>query len=151
MTTGKKTKRKPPPASYLRLIQGFPLRPIRSEAELDRAIALINRLLDRDDLDAAEADYLDVLGDLVEKYEEVHYPMGDVSDGKMLAFLIEQKGVKQADVARATGMMTSTICEVLKDRRQLTRAQIAKLAAYFHVEPGVFNFSPEVRPASSGF
>ena len=49
MATGKMIERRPvrataPPASYLRLIRRFPLRPIQSEAELDRATAVMNEL-----------------------------------------------------------------------------------------------------------
>ena len=45
-----KMKRSPSKAldGYLDLVRQFPLRPIRSEKELDRAIAMINSLLDRD-------------------------------------------------------------------------------------------------------
>src|SRR5271165_1399167 len=55
--------------AYLTLILRLPLRPIRTDAELDAAICVIDELTDRDDLSVAETDYLDVLGDLVEKYE----------------------------------------------------------------------------------
>jgi HTH-type transcriptional regulator / antitoxin HigA len=123
---------------YLELIRRLPLRPIRSERELDRAIAVINELLDRDRLTPAEADYLDVLGDLVERYEETTEPIGDVSEADMLRFLIDQKGVTQAEVARATGVRERPISEVLSGKRQLSRAQLGKLAAYFHVSPAVF-------------
>ena len=88
------------PAAYLKLVRTFPLRPIRSDDSLDRAIAVINSLLDRDDLSPAEADYLDVLSDLVERYETEEHPMEDVSDADMLQHLIEAKGVTQAEVAR---------------------------------------------------
>ncbi len=143
MATGKTTERQPtrakgPPASYLRLIRRFPLRPIQSETELDRAAAVLNELLDRDDLDPAEHDYLDVLGDLVERYEEKAHPIPDVSEGEMLAFLIEQKGVRQVEVARGAGLAGSTLSEVLAGKRRLTRGQVEKLARYFHVGPGVF-------------
>lgn len=143
MATGKTTERRParpkaPPASYLRLISRFPLRPIQSEVELDRATAVMNELLDRDDLDPAEDDYLDVLSDLVERYEDKAHPIPDVSEGEMLAFLIDQKGVKQVDVARGAGIAASTLSEVLASKRKLTRGQVGKLARYFRVAPGVF-------------
>ena len=143
VATGKTTERRPtrtkaPPASYLRLIRRFPLRPIQSEAELDRATAMLNELLDRDELDPAEDDYLDVLGDLVERYEEKAHPIPDVSEGEMLAFLIEQNGVRQVDVAKGAGIAQSTLSEVLAGKRRLTRGQVEKLARYFRVGPGVF-------------
>jgi HTH-type transcriptional regulator/antitoxin HigA len=124
--------------SYLALIRRFPLRPITSESELDHATALVNELLDRDGLDSAEEDYLDVLSDLIERYEDKHHPIEDVSADEMLAFLIEQKGVTQAEAARGAGIAQSTISEVISGKRQLTRKQIEKLASYFHVSPAVF-------------
>ncbi len=62
------------------------------------------------------------------------------SDSEMLRFLIENRGVKPAEVAKGTGIAESTISEVLAGKRQLNRNQIGKLARYFHVEPGVFAF-----------
>jgi HTH-type transcriptional regulator/antitoxin HigA len=130
----------PLPPSYLALIRRFPLRPITSEAELDRAARVMNSLLDRDRLDPAEADYLDVLSDLVERYEDKYHPIptGDLTDAEILEHLIEAKGVTQATVARATGILESRVSEVLSGKRQLTRRQIGTLAAYFYVSPAVF-------------
>jgi HTH-type transcriptional regulator/antitoxin HigA len=133
-------------ASYLALIRRFPLRPITSESELDQATALVNELLDRDGLDSAEEDYLDVLSDLIERYEDKHHPIEDVSADEMLAFLIEQKGVSQAEAARGAGIAESTISEVISGKRQLTRKQIERLASYFHVSPAVFLSQSENGP-----
>ncbi len=127
------------PATYLQLVARFPLRPVRSEEQLDRATAMLHALLDRDNLDEAEQDYLDVLGDLIENYESEAYPLEPVSDADMLAHLIEARDVPQAEVARATGIAVSTISAVISGKRKLTRGHIAKLAAYFHVAPGVFD------------
>jgi HTH-type transcriptional regulator/antitoxin HigA len=125
---------------YLELIYAFPLRPIRSERELDRAIHVINALLDRGRLTSAEEDYLEVLSDLVERYEDRHHriPTADLSDAEMLGHLLEAKDATQAEVARATGIRESRICEVLSGKRNLTRTQIGKLSAYFRVSPAVF-------------
>jgi transcriptional regulator with XRE-family HTH domain len=43
------------------------------------------------------------------------------------------------------GIAESTISEVLSGKRRLTRAQLEKLAAYFHVVPAVF-----MTPAGNG-
>jgi len=125
---------------YLELIRAFPLRPIRTERELDRATNVINVLLDRGRLTSAEEDYLDVLSDLVERYEDKHHRIATagLTDAEMLAHLLEAKDVTQAEVARATGIRESRISEVLSGKRQLTRNQIGKLAAYFWVSPAVF-------------
>lgn len=148
MASGKTIKRparrsvavKAPSRSYLALVQRLPLRPIQSDADLDRAIAMVDSLLDRDDLDAGEQDYLDVLSDLVERYEDQTDPPRDVSDSEMLRFLMEQQAVKQVELSRATAIVESTISAVLSGKRELNRAQIGKLASYFHVSPSVFTF-----------
>jgi HTH-type transcriptional regulator/antitoxin HigA len=128
------------PDAYLELIRRFPLRPIRSEEELDRAIEIVDDLTDREELRQSEKDYLDVLSDLIERYEEEAYPIDPVSDAEMLAHLIEAKGVTQAKLAADTRIAESTISEVLAGKRTLNRSQIGRLARYFNVGPTVFSF-----------
>ena len=81
-----------------------------------------------------------MLDSLIIAYEDVQYPMNEPSDGSMLRFLLEQKGVTRAAVSRDIGLASSTVSGVLSDRRTLTRSQIGKLTRYFKVEPGVFRF-----------
>ena len=123
---------------YLELVRQFPLRPLRSDADLDAAVAVIDSLIDQDELSAPEQDYLDVLGDLVKSYEDKTIPIKGVGDADMLRFLIEQKGVTQAETAKGAGIAESTVSEVLAGKRKLNRAQVGKLARYFHVAPGAF-------------
>jgi HTH-type transcriptional regulator/antitoxin HigA len=124
--------------TYLELVRGFPLRPIRAEEDLQRAIAVINSLIDRDALTPDEADYLDVLGDLVEKYETEHHPLPPVSDAEMLRHLIEARGTTQAQIAADTGIAESTISAILAGKRGMTRKHIESLSRYFKVKPAVF-------------
>jgi HTH-type transcriptional regulator/antitoxin HigA len=131
---------------YLDLVRQFPLRPIRSERDLDRAIRVIDSLIDRPSLSSDAQDYLNVLSDLVEAYEAEHYPMAKVSDARMVRHLMEAKSVNQTEVAQATGIANSTISAVLKGVRQLTREHIGQLAIFFHVDPGVFLFGEQERP-----
>src|SRR5208283_1062913 len=99
-------------AKYLELVRRFLLRPIRSEGELDRAVKVIDSLIDRPSLSPGEQDYLDVLSDLVEAYEDKHHSMPPVSDARLLQHLIEAKGVTQTAVSQATGIANSTISAV---------------------------------------
>ncbi|MBA4065139.1 MAG: transcriptional regulator [Isosphaera sp.] len=123
---------------YLDLVRRFPLRPLRTPADLDAAVAVVDSLVDRDDLSAPERDYLDVLGDLVEAYEDEAVPVEPVGDADLLRFLIGRKGVTQAEVAKGAGVAESTVSDVLAGRRTLTRAQVGKLSRYFRVGPGTF-------------
>jgi HTH-type transcriptional regulator/antitoxin HigA len=127
------------PPAYLKLIRKFLLRPIRSEEDLDRAIAMIDSLGSRvKDLTPDERDYLDVLADLVEKYETEHYPEPDVDPLAMIRELIAARGITQADVARETGVAESMLSEILADKRPMGRKTIETLSRFFHVDPGVF-------------
>ena len=123
---------------YLALVRECPLIPLRNEAELDRAIAMIDRLLDRRELDREEDGYLMVLTRLVHDYEEEHVPMDDVTPGQMLDFLIDAKGVNQATVARAVGVSDATISQILADKRRPSRKVMAAFGTYFNVDPSVF-------------
>lgn len=62
---------------YLALIREFPLRRLRSETDLDRAIEMLDKLVDLGmrSRSSEEEDYMDVLSTLVEQYEEIHHPM----------------------------------------------------------------------------
>ena len=123
---------------YLELAREFLLRPLRSDDDLDAAVAVVDGLIDRDELSPAEQDYLDVLSDLVEAYETKNVPIDPVGDADLLRFLIEDRGETQTQAAAGAGIAVSTISEVLSGKRKLNRKQIEKLARYFHVEPGVF-------------
>ena len=80
----------------------FPLRPLQNQAELDQAIVIIDGLLDQSKLDSGQQDYLDVLSDLVDRFEEESFPRPEVADGPVLRFLMEAKSVHQKEVARKT-------------------------------------------------
>ena len=100
---------------------------------------MINELIDREKLNAGEQDYLDVLSDLVEAYEDKYFPMPEVeSDAEALKLLIEAREITQQELARATGIANSTISAVLHGSRELNRNHIEILSKFFCVEPSLF-------------
>jgi HTH-type transcriptional regulator / antitoxin HigA len=123
---------------YLKLVKKFPLRPLRSDEELSLAIQVIDSLIIRGDLDSGEQDYLDILTDIVEKYEAEEHPMPPVSDADMLRHLIEARGISQSKLADDVKISMSTISEVLNGKRQLNRNHISALSKYFGVPSSVF-------------
>ena len=126
--------------TYLTLIRTCPLRPLRSEADLDEAMVILDALVVKDALSAAEADYLAVLSDLVEQYEAEAHPIPPASDAALLQHLLEAQAVTPVEVAQATGMDAVTLTAVLAGTLQLTREQIGQLARYFQMSPSVFVF-----------
>ena len=123
---------------YWERIRAFPLRPIRTEADRKRATAMLHTLLDADQLTAAEQDYLVILGDLIEAYEDATDPLEPLLPYELLAAAIRTKGVTQSAVAKATGIPMSTISDLLTEKRDFNVSHIRKLCAYFRLEPSAF-------------
>ena len=126
--------------TYLALIRTFPLRPIRSEDELDEAMEILDTLVGREALTAAEADYLAVLSDLVEQYEGQAHPIPPASDAELLQHLLEAQNATPEHIAQATDIAPATLTAVLAGTERLTREHIGMLARHFQVSPGVFTF-----------
>jgi HTH-type transcriptional regulator/antitoxin HigA len=125
---------------YLELVREFALRPITTGTQLRRAHQVAEELEAKGRLSRDERDYLEVLGDLIEKYEDRAIKVDPVSDGEMIAFLISLKKVTQSVVAKETGIPGSVLSNILHGKRRLNRGQIGKLADYFGVDPTVFDF-----------
>jgi len=125
---------------YLDLIRRFPLRPLANDADLKAATAIVHELIDRgiDDLTSGEEDYLDVLSDLVKKYEDQHHRIPDASPDEVLRFLIEDRGTNQRTVALGSDIAVSTMSELLAGRREMNLDHMKKLAVFFGVDAGAF-------------
>ena len=124
--------------AYQSLLQEYTPRPIRSERAYRKALRQVEQLMEQPVLSRAESELLEMLATLIEHYESEQYPTPATSPSRMLAHLIEAKEVSQADVASATGIPRSTLSAVLAQRRQVSKANISKLADYFGVSPLVF-------------
>ena len=124
--------------AYLKLIHEFPLRPLRSDADLDRAIAMIDALTDRQDLTQEEEEYLEVLSRLVEDYEDEHDPLPRLSGVEALRYLLEENGLTQARLSDETGIPVATLSEILNGKRGISAKVRAALAERFKVAPAFF-------------
>jgi hypothetical protein len=60
---------RPTPAAYAELVALFPLRPLHDEVDYDNALEVAKTLVGSVDLTDDQADYLDVLTDIIQKYE----------------------------------------------------------------------------------
>jgi HTH-type transcriptional regulator/antitoxin HigA len=131
-----------PSDAYMRLIRRFPLRPIRNEADYDAATAVLEILAIRaeDDLDQGECDYLAVLSDLIEAYEEHQCPMPpDARPAhEKLKSLVEDQGMTSMDLAKILGVSRSLASLVLSGKRRITADHAKALGERFKLEPGYF-------------
>jgi HTH-type transcriptional regulator/antitoxin HigA len=136
----------PPPREYERLVRMFPLRPVRTRADYDRAIRMIDMLAGLEQPTRDQSDYLEVLSNEVERYEHEREPIDDsgLSPLDSLKYLLEEHDMTASDLGRLLGnrQLGSAI---LRGERSLSKAHIALLAEHFRVEPGLFIEKPARR------
>lgn len=114
------------------------LRPIRSEADYDRMVALMNSLLDvvGDDEEHALSGLLDLVSDLVAVHEEEHYAIEPAEPREALRFLMEARDLKQEDLSAIVPQ--SNLSAILAGRRKISATLAGKLGKFFHVSPALF-------------
>lgn len=127
---------------YDALVARFVPRTIHEEGDYQAALAMIDDILSRSELHAAEADYLELITQLVVAYEQRNHPVDDVRGIDVLRVLMAEHGLRQKDLIDV--FKTESIAsEVLSGKRELNKSQIEKLAAKFSVSPAVFFGSPQ--------
>ncbi len=94
------------------------IKPIRTEADYEAALARIDALMDAEP-DTPEGQELDLLTDLVELYEAKHVQMGYPSPVAAIEFRMEQAGLTPRDLVPFIGGRAK-VSEVLSGRRRLT-------------------------------
>lgn len=124
-------------ATYIDLLQSFPPRPIKSEEEMIATQKVIDALIDRGQLTPEEDDYLNVLGALVNEYEQNQITIPDISGVELLQTLLEDFNLRQKDLV-AIFKTESIVSDILKGRRKLTTDHIQRLAEFFHISPAAF-------------
>ena len=112
---------------------------IKSEEEHKRMLALIEGLMMKgeENLVPEEVALLELLADLVHAFETRHVPIPASAPHEMVAFLMEQRGLKPSDLWPVLGSK-SRVSEILSGKRSISKEQAKKLAAFFHVRVGVF-------------
>ena len=101
------------------------LKPIRTEADYEAALAEIERLWGLP-AGTPEGDRLDILATLVDAYENEHYPMDPPDPIEAIKFRIEQQGLTRKDLEGILGTRTR-VAEVLNRRRGLSINMIRRL------------------------
>jgi len=111
---------------------------IRSEAEYKRLMAAAEELIEtpEEKLTAEEGRLLELLSMLLEEYEDRVHPLPRTDPGKMLAHLIEERGLKPADLAGV--LPQSRVSEITAGKRGVSKNQAKRLAEFFRVPVELF-------------
>jgi HTH-type transcriptional regulator / antitoxin HigA len=125
------------PAKYGRLCATVLPKVIETDEEFDRLVEVMESLDRKQDATAEEAALRDLLEKLIKDYDDSHYSLPEVPPHKMIAFLMEHRGLRQADLLPVFGSR-SVASEVLAGKREPSKAHIRKLAEFFHVSADLF-------------
>lgn len=125
-------------ARFRALTAVVPLHVIRNDEDYEKAVAVLNQLLDAGAADEHSplADLANVLGALIGDYEDMVNPRVKVTPAATLRFLMEQHKLSQSDLPEIGSQ--GVVSEILRGKRELNVRQIKKLADRFQVPAAVF-------------
>ena len=122
------------------------LKPIRTKAEYKAALREVEALFDAPEK-SPEADRLEVLSMLVEKYEARHYPIPAPDPIDFLNYAMESRGLTRKDLEAHIGSR-GRVAEVLNRARPLTLAMIRRLSESLSLPADVLIADYELRQAA---
>ena len=111
---------------------------VRTEADNERALATVEGLMCRRRTPEEDA-LLDVLTDLIEKFESKRYrrPHRGSPPHETIRFLMEQNRLSQKDLWPLLGGKSHT-SETLSGKRKVSNRQASLLGKRFNVSPSLF-------------
>lgn len=134
----KRTVRRIDPTTYRRLLSRTMPVIIETEAENERMLKVIEKLMDKgEDLSPEEEKLLKLLTRLVEDFEERFYHPRDAAPLEVLQHLMESREIKQTHLWEVFGSK-GIASEVLNGKRGISKTHARALADYFHVPADLF-------------
>jgi HTH-type transcriptional regulator/antitoxin HigA len=103
------------------------IRPLRSEAEYQAALAEIEHYFAREpEPGSPEADRFELLALVIDDYEDKHWPIDPPDPLDAIKFQMEMRGYSQADLGRTLGSRQRA-SDILRGKRPLTIQMVWKL------------------------
>lgn len=111
------------------------IKPIKTKKDYQQALDRLETIFDALP-GTPEGDELEVLGILIDKYEQEHFPIDLPDPIEAIKFRMEQMGYNQSDLARVVGLK-SRASEILSRKRKLTLEMIRQLHAALNIPTDV--------------
>lgn len=119
--------------SEIKLTEPITIRPIKTEADYEAALAEVEQMMGHVESDTPDGDKLELLVTLIEAYEDIHYPMGETSDPiSIIEFVMEQQGLSRKDLEPYIGPR-QRVWDIMERRRPLSLTMIRRLSANLHI------------------
>lgn len=101
------------------------IKPIRTKKDYEQALARLEIIFDSKK-GSVNGDELEILGLLVENYENEKFPIGFPDPVEAIKFRMEQLGYSQSDLANIVGLK-SRASEILNRKRKLSLEMIRQI------------------------
>ncbi len=124
--------------TYGQLLKQSLPRLIRTQAENELYVNKIEKLLALgNNIKREEAELLQLLTLIVERFEEERYALNAAGPADVLRELMDARGLKQSELAAILGSKGVT-SELLHGKREISKAQARRLARFFNVRAALF-------------
>lgn len=111
------------------------LKPIKTEEDYNQVLERLSQIFDAKP-NTKEGDELEILGILIEKYENENFPIELPDPIEAIKFRMEQLNYSQSDLAEIIGLK-SRASEILNKKRKLSLEMIRKLNEKLHIPSDV--------------
>jgi HTH-type transcriptional regulator/antitoxin HigA len=124
---------------YARLLTRALPSVIKTEGEYGRALREVERLMDKgeESLSPEEDALLELMVKLVQDYEDEHHAIPDAAPHEVLQHLMDERGLKQADMLHIFGSRGYT-SDIVRGKRGISKEHAKALGEFFHVSPSLF-------------
>lgn len=111
------------------------LHPIKTETDYREALKRLEIIFDAKP-GTPESDELEILGLMVDDYENKHYPIDAPDPIEAIKIRMEEMSLKQIDLIQEIGGK-SRVSEILNRKRRLTVEMIRKLSTRLNLSPNL--------------
>ena len=114
---------------------------IKSEAAYRAAMKRIEKLLPlvNDNTPVDDPNYLelDMISDLVEEYEDIHYPIGKPTLIDIVKLRLYEMGITQSKLAEMLGLSNARVSEILNGKSEPSLKIGRELSRQLNIDPAV--------------
>lgn len=110
---------------------------IHNDEELEVYTRALFQLTGKEQPTDSEIEAMELLGVLIERYENERYPVEPAPPQDVVRFLLDRNHLQQRDLAPEFGS-EAAISMFLNGKRSLTVEQIRRLSQRFHIDPAAF-------------
>lgn len=114
---------------------------IKSEVAYRAALERIDELLlvVNDNTPVNDKNYLelDMISDMVEEYEDIHYPIGKPALIDIIRLRLYEMGITQSKLAEMLGLSNARVCEIMNGKSEPSLKIGREISRQLNIDPAI--------------